>query len=84
MLFSNKDTGILLPVLEKEYLKAFTLEVTVIPSFSKYAHCFLEQYFLLDKRFYLNTHKIVNFRTNQVFKIYLYDKDCKTFFGLLF
>lgn len=77
-LFSNKDTGILLPRIEKEDLKAFTLEVTVIPSsFSKYSHCFLEQYLLLDKRFNLNTHKIVNFRVNQGFKIYLYDKDCK-------
>ena len=80
-LFSNKDTGILLPMIEKEDLKAFTLEVTVIPSaFSKYSHCFLEQYFLLDKRFNLNTHKIVNFRVNQGFKIYLYDKDCKTLY----
>lgn len=80
-LFSNKDTGMLLPMLEKENLKAFTLEVTVIPSsFSNYAHCFLEQYFLLDKRFNLNTHKIVNFRVNQGFKIYLYDKDCKTLY----
>ena len=80
-LFSNKDTGILLPMLEKENLKAFTLEVTVIPSsFSKYSHCFLEQYLLLDKKFNLNSHKIVNFRTNQGFKIYLYDKDCKTLY----
>lgn len=80
-LFSNKDTGILLPMIEKEDLKAFTLEVAVIPSaFSKYSHCFLEQYFLLDKRFNLNTHKIVNFRVNQGFKIYLYDNDCKTLY----
>lgn len=81
-LFSNKDTGILLPMIEgEENLKAFTLEVTIIPSsFSNYAHCFLEQYFLLDKRFNLNTHKIVNFRVNQGFKIYLYDKDCKTLY----
>lgn len=80
-LFSNKDTGMLLPMIEKENLKAFTLEVTVIPSsFSNYAHCFLEQYLLLDKRFNLNTHKIVNFRVNQGFKIYLYDKDCKTLY----
>ena len=65
-------------MIEKENLKAFTLEVTVIPSsFSKYSHCFLEQNLLLDKRFNLNSHKIVNFRVNQGFKIYLYDKDCK-------
>jgi group I intron endonuclease len=80
-LFSNKDTGILLPMIEKENLKAFTLEVTVIPSsFSNYAHSFLEQYFLLDKRFNLNIHKIVNFRVNQGFKFYLYDMACKTLY----
>lgn len=80
-LFSNKNIGILLPIIEKESLKAFTLEVTVIPSsFSKNSHCFLEQYLLLDKKFNLNSHKIVNFRANQGFKIYLYDKDCKTLY----
>jgi hypothetical protein len=64
--------------MEKEELKAFTLEVTVIPSsYPKYSHCFLEQYYLLNKKFHLNTHKIVNFRVNQGFNIYLYDKDCK-------
>jgi hypothetical protein len=77
-LFSNKDIGILLPMIEKENLKAYTLEVTVIPSsLSKYSHCFLEQYHLLGRGFNLNSHKIVNFRVNQGFKIYLYDKDCK-------
>jgi len=80
-LFSNKNTGILLPMIEKEDLKAFTLDVIVIPSsFSKYSHCFLEQYYLLHREFNLNTHKIVNFRVNQGFKIYLYDKDCKTLY----
>ena len=78
VLFNNKDTGILIPMLEKEELKAFTLEVTVVPStYPKYSHCFLEQYYLLNKKFNLNTHKIVNFRVNQGFKIYLYDKECK-------
>lgn len=67
-------------MIEKENLKAFTLEVTVIPSsFFNYAHC-LEQYFLLDKRFNLNIHKIVNLRVNQGFKIYLYDMACKTLY----
>lgn len=81
VLFSNKDTGILLPMIEKEKLETFTLEVIVIPSsFNNYPHCFLEQYYLLDKRFNLNTHKIVNFRVNKGFNIYLYDKDCKTLY----
>nr|ATI20502.1 GIY-YIG endonuclease [Juglanconis juglandina] len=78
ILFNNKDTGVLLPLIEKEELISFTLQVTVIPSsYSKFSHCFLEQYYLLNKEFNLNTHKIVNFRVNQGFKIYLYDKDCK-------
>jgi len=77
-LFNNKDTGMLLPMMEKEELKAFNLEVTVIPSsYSKFSHCFLEQYYLLDKRFNLNSHKIVNFRVNQGFNIYLYSTDYK-------
>lgn len=77
-LFNNKDTGILLPMMEKEQLKAFTLEVTVIPSsYPKYSHCFLEQYHLLKEEFNLNTHKTVNFRVNQGFNIYMYDKECK-------
>ena len=65
-------------MIEKEAFKVFTLQVTVIPSsYPKYSHCFLEQYYLLNKEFNLNTHKIVNFRVNQGFNIYLYDKDCK-------
>lgn len=40
-LFNNKDTGILLPMIEKEELKVFTLEVTVISSsYLKYSHAF--------------------------------------------
>ena len=77
-LFNNKDTGILLPMIEKEELKAFTLKVTVIPSsYPRYSHAFLEQYYLLNKEYNLNTHRIVNFRVSQGFNIYLYDKDCK-------
>jgi hypothetical protein len=41
VLFNNKDTGILLPLMEKEGLRPFTLEITVIPSsYPKYSHCF--------------------------------------------
>lgn len=77
ILFSNKDTGLLTPLINKEGFNKFTLEIIIIPtSYSKYSHCFLEQYFLLDKRFDLNTHKIVNFRVNQGYKIYLYDITC--------
>lgn len=62
--------------MEKEGLGEFTLDVIVIPShFSELSYCFLEQYYLLNKNFNLNTHKIVNFRVNQGFKIFLYDKN---------
>ena len=65
-MFNNKDTVILLPLIEKEELKAFTLQVTVLPSsYPKFSHCFLEQYYLLNKEFNLNSHKIVNFRVNK-------------------
>lgn len=81
VLFNNKSTGLLLPLIEKEGFEAFTLEIIVIPSiYPKYSHCFLEQYYLLDKEFNLNTHKIVNFRVNQGYKIYLYDLDYKTLY----
>lgn len=81
VLFNNKTTGLLLPLIEKEGFEAFTLEIIVIPSsYPKYSHCFLEQYYLLDKEFNLNTHKIVNFRINQGYKVYLYDLDYKTLY----
>ena len=81
VLFNNKDTGLLQPLINKEGFSAFTLEVIVVPSsFSKFSHCFLEQYYLLDQKFNLNTHRIVNFRVNQGFKIFLYDKNCKTLY----
>lgn len=80
-LFGNKNTGQLTPMIEKEGLGAFSLQVTVVPSsYPKYSHCFLEQYYLLDKSFNLNTHKVVNFRVNQGFKVFLYDLDCKTLY----
>lgn len=40
-------------------------------------YCFLEQYFLLDKKFNLNTYRIVNFSTGKGIKIFLYDLECK-------
>lgn len=47
---------------------------------SKYYYLFLEQYFLLDKRFNLNTQRIVNFRVNQGTKIFMYDLEYKTLY----
>lgn len=65
LLFANKNYGLLIPFISKEGLNAFSLQVIVVPySYPKYSYCFLEQYFLLDKSFNLNTQRIVNFRVN--------------------
>ena len=67
--------------MEKQGLGAFSLQVLVVPtSYPKFSHYFLEQYYLLDKSFNLNTHKVVNFIVNQGFKLFLYDLDCKTLY----
>jgi hypothetical protein len=77
-LFGNINTELLIPLIDKEGLGAFSLQVIVVPfSYPKFSHCFLEQYYLLNKSFNLNTYKVVNFRVNQGFKIFLYDLDCK-------
>lgn len=81
LLFANKNYGLLIPLICKEGLDAFSLQVIVVPSsYPKYSYCFLEQYFLLDKSFNLNTQRIVNFRVNQGLNVFLYDLDCKTLY----
>ncbi len=71
-VFYNRGTGLLLPLMQKDGFSAFTLEIFVMPPkfSSEYYYCFLEQYFLLDKKFNLNTHRIVNFSTGQGIKIF--------------
>lgn len=77
--FNPENSGLFLPLLKKEGFEAFSLEIFVIPSdFSviynlNYFYLFLEQYYLLNKNFNLNTQRIVNFRVNQGKKIYIYD-----------
>lgn len=81
-MFSKVSNGLLLPLIQKEGLASFTLEVFVMPAkySSDYYFLFLEQYYLLHKSFNLNTQRIVNFRVNQGTKIYLYDREGKTFY----
>jgi GIY-YIG catalytic domain len=81
LLFANKNYGLLMPLINEKGLDVFSLQVIVVPySYPKYSYNFLEQYFLLDKSFDLNTQRIVNFRVNQGFKVFLYDLDCKTLY----
>lgn len=79
----NKDNyGQLLPLIKKEGFDMFSLEIFVMPAefYSGYYFLFLEQYHLLNKRFNLNTQRIVNFRVSQETSIYLYDIEGKILF----
>lgn len=81
-MFSQVNSGLLLPLIKKEGLGSFTLEVFVMPvEFSSdYYFLFLEQYYLLHKSFDLNSKRVVNFRINQGKYIYLYDREGETFY----
>ena len=76
---NQKDNfGLLLPILRKEGIAAFSLEIFIIPSkFPSNSYLFLEQYHLLNKNFYLNTQRIVQFRALRSHTIYLYDREGK-------
>jgi hypothetical protein len=71
-------TGLLLPMLRKQGLGAFSLEIFIIPAeFSPNSYLYLEQYHLLNKKFDLNTQRTVQFRALRPHKIYLYDSEGK-------
>lgn len=74
---THKDTGKLIPLIKKEGINAFTLEV--IPLISNYTinqEISLEQYFLLHSEFNLNTLKVVNDFSGAISKLlYMYTKD---------
>lgn len=74
---NKNESGLLLPLIKKDGFSKFTLKIYVIPSDCSicYDYLFLEQYFLLDPKFTLNTQKIVNFRINQGTHIYMYNSD---------
>lgn len=65
----NKDTGLFIPLIKKEGMQVFELEIIVIPpslmKVDSYSFLFLEQYYLMHESFTLNTHRIVNFRVKQ-------------------
>jgi hypothetical protein len=74
---NRKEAGLLLPLIKKDGFSAFTLKIYLMPPefSSKFYYLFLEQYFLLDPNFTLNTQRIVNFRVKQNLPIYLYNSD---------
>jgi hypothetical protein len=75
--YTHKDTGKLIPLIKKEGISAFNLEV--IPLINNYVvdqELSLEQYFLLHSRFNLNILKVVNnFSGARSKPLYMYTKD---------
>ena len=87
--FNQENSGLLLPLIKKDGFGAFNLEIFVVPeNFSQaattykleYYYLFLEQYYLLNKEFNLNTQRIVNFRVNQGKNVYIYDLEGRTLY----
>ena len=90
--FNQRNSGLLIPLINQEGFKAFNLEVFVIPddlglefkdsnnlNFN-FSYLFLEQFYLLHEKFNLNTQRIVNFRVDQGKTVYLYSLDWKVLY----
>ena len=74
--------GQFLPLLHKEGLKAFKLIIFKLDSnkFSNQDSLILEQYYLLEKEFNLNTLRVVNAGSSKGDPIYVYDLACSTLY----
>ncbi len=74
---THKETGLLIPLLKKESLKNFSLEVfPFYDSYIKGSEIVLEQYYLLDPRFTLNTIRVANNPSGSNAKtLYMYNRD---------
>lgn len=74
--------GKFLPLLYKEGLKAFKLIIFKLDSniFSNQDALILEQYYLLNKEFNLNTLRVVNAGSSKGDAVYVYDLTCSTLY----
>lgn len=74
--------GKFLPLLHKEGLKAFKLIILKLDhnKFSYQDSLILEQYYLLDKEFNLNTLRVVNAGSSKGDPVYVYDLACSTLY----
>jgi len=81
-LFKVKEAGKFLPFLKKEGLKAFKLIIFKLDTnkFSIQDALILEQYFLLNKEFNLNTLRVVNAGSSKGDAVFVYDLTCKTLY----
>jgi hypothetical protein len=74
--------GKFLPLLHQEGLKAFKLIIFKLDSskFSNKDALILEQYYLLNKEFNLNTLRVVNAGSSKGDAVYVYDLTCSTLY----
>jgi hypothetical protein len=74
---SHRESGLLIPILKKEGLKNFSLQV--FPFYHNYikgSEVVLEQYYLLDSSFTLNTIRVANNPSGSNSKsLYMYNRD---------
>jgi len=74
---SHRKSGLLIPLLHKEGLKNFSLQVfPFYHNYSKGSEIALEQYYLLDSTFTLNTIRVANNPSGSTSKsLYMYNRD---------
>ena len=74
----QRNGGLFLPILNKQGLSAFKLKIYILDNdaFKTTDPLLLEQYMLLDKRYDLNTLRVVNFGSQTANSIYVYDLSC--------
>jgi hypothetical protein len=75
-------SGKFLPLLHKEGLRAFKLIIFKLDSniFSYKDALILEQYYLLNKQFNLNTLRVVNAGSSKGDSVFVYDLTCSTLY----
>lgn len=74
---THRNIGKLIPLIEEKGLSRFRLEVICLPYYPEFRpEIVLEQYFLLDPPFNLNTIKVANNPSGSTAKpLYLYNRD---------
>lgn len=74
---THKESGLLIPLLKKEKLKNFSLQVFPLHiNYTKDSEIILEQYYLLDPSFSLNTIRIANNPSgSNARSLYMYNRD---------
>lgn len=75
--FTHRESGLLIPLLKREQLKNFSLQVfPFYKNYTKGSEIILEQYYLLDPSFSLNTIRVANNPSgSNARNLYMYNRD---------